>query len=83
MAFALVADNTLYLKADTETKPHFEQAGLPAFRPFPDQDMVMSYHLAPADLFESEDGLRKWGAWALAAAQRAKKPRPKRRAASQ
>ena len=81
--FALVADNTLYLKVDGETRGRFEGRGLEAFRPFPDQEMVMSYHLAPPEFFDNQDAAIEWGRLALEAGQRAqakRKPKGKKAA---
>jgi DNA transformation protein len=73
IVFALLADNQVFLKVDAETKAEFEAAGLRAFRPFPDKDLVMSYYEAPADMFESEEGVRHWAGLAIAAGKRGRK----------
>ena len=79
VVFALVADHELYLKVDAVSRPMFEARGLQAFRPFPDQDLVMSYYAAPAELFESAEVLREWGGAAVAAGFRAaRKKKPKK-----
>jgi DNA transformation protein and related proteins len=82
IVFALIAENTLYLKADDVNRPRFEAAGLGAFRPFEDQNMVMQYYLAPAELFESDDGIEAWGRGSVEAGKRAaakKKPKEARK----
>lgn len=76
--FALLAGNALYLKVDAANRQQFEKAGLEPFRPFEDKEMVMQYYQAPAELFESEDGIETWGRSALNAGLRAaakKKPK--------
>jgi DNA transformation protein len=85
VVFALLAGNHLYLKVDNESRSIFEQQGLPAFRPFPDKDTVMSYHEAPADMFESAEALRYWAGLAIAAGRRSvtKRPATRRRRTSQ
>ncbi len=75
--FALLAHQTLYLKVDDVNRPAFAARGLEPFRPFEDQNMTMSYYAAPADTFESEDGLREWAGGAVAASRRAKQAKPK------
>lgn len=83
VVFALVADNTLYLKVDPETKPRFTARGLEPFRPFPDKDSAMGYHLAPPEFFDNQDAALEWGRLAVEAGQRAqakKKPKKKRAA---
>lgn len=73
IAFAIVADQAIYLKADVVNRPAFTARGLSPFRPFPDQDVVMQYYPAPAETFESLDGLREWAGAAVAAGTRANK----------
>jgi len=71
--FALYDKQHVYLKVDAQSRPAFEARGLPAFRPFADKPMTMSYHLAPAEMFEDESALRHWVGLALDAARRARK----------
>ncbi len=78
IVFALVADQAVFLKVDAVNRPAFEALGLSPFRPFPDQDAVMQYYPAPAETFETLDGLREWAGGAIAAGQRAKKPAKKK-----
>lgn len=78
VVFALVANNTLYLKVDDETRPRFTARGLEAFQPFPEKGGGMSYHLAPPEFFDNQDAALEWGRLALEAGQRAQaKRRPK------
>ncbi|MBY0503146.1 MAG: TfoX/Sxy family protein [Bryobacteraceae bacterium] len=77
ITFALVAGQAVYLKADDVNRPQFEARGLAPFRPFPDSDMVMKYYEAPAEMFESLEGLREWAGAAVAAGERAKQPKRK------
>ncbi|MBS1871860.1 MAG: TfoX/Sxy family protein [Acidobacteria bacterium] len=80
LPFALIADNVLYLKADAETRPRFEAAGLKAFQPYADRADTMSYYTPPPEFFEDRDVLLDWGRAAVAAAQRgASKKKPARR----
>lgn len=82
--FALVAGDTLYLKTDAQSLPHFERLALPPFE-FNRQGkmMQMSYRQAPAEVFEDRDEAAVWArrAWeaALRSGQppRAKKPQAK------
>ncbi|MEP7367349.1 MAG: TfoX/Sxy family protein [Acidobacteriota bacterium] len=81
--FALVANNTLYLKVDAETRPKFTAGGLAAFQPFPEKGGGMSYHLAPPEFFDNQDAALEWGRMAVEAGQRAqakRKPKGKKRA---
>lgn len=68
--FALVDDDVLYLKADTETRREFEAAGMEPFRPGGDGGEVMSYYAVAGDLLEDVDALKPWVDRALAAASR-------------
>lgn len=66
--FALLDDDTLYFKVNKVTKTHFVEAGLPAFAPDKRKpDQTMSYHVAPAEVFDDIDAVKHWGALALAA----------------
>lgn len=78
LIFGIVANDTLYLKADQQTKATFEQAGMHPFEPFPDKRMQMSYYGVPADILEDLAELRPWVDLALEAARRA--PAKKRKA---
>src|SRR5258708_2529140 len=71
VVFALVANNTLYLKADDHNRPDFEALDLEAFRPFPDRPETMRYYRAPAELFDSLEGVEKWAGGAVEAGRRA------------
>ena len=79
--FAIIAGDTLYLKTDDVNRHDFEAAGAQPFRPYKDETVSMSYYAAPADLFESVDGLERWGRAAVEAAKRAQtKPARRRKA---
>ena len=77
--FALVAGNTLYLKADAESRDVFIGRGLEPFRPFDDPNMSMNYFQPPPEFFEDPQALEQWGSLAVAAGHRGAKP--KKRAA--
>lgn len=76
--FALIADDTLYFKADSSTRAAFEARGMSPFRPFGDLRASMHYYQLPDDLLEDPDALRPWVENAVASARRAK-GRPRRR----
>jgi len=80
VTFALIAHNTLYLKADASTRTRFEELGLKPFYPF-EGKASMSYYQPPAEFFEDETALMEWGRMAVAAGRRAKtkKAPPKRK----
>ncbi len=79
VVFALVANNTLYLKVDNQTRPRFERLGLQPFRPFEDRikaagrkyPEVMQYYPPPAEFFEDPDAMKDWGSPALEVGRRA------------
>lgn len=82
VVFALVANNALFLKTDDANRTGFEARGLRAFRPFEDQDAVMSYYEAPPEIFEDSDAMRDWCGGAVAAGRRAQaRKKPKKRGA--
>jgi DNA transformation protein len=78
VVFALIADEALYLKVDDVNRPAFEAIGAQPFHPFENQAVTMGYYAAPADLFESDDGLERWGRAAVEAGRRAQKKRTSR-----
>jgi DNA transformation protein len=80
VVFALLADNTLYLKADDATRPRFVALGLKPFQPFADQPGTMGYYPPPAEFFEDRDAMVDWGRAAVETGRRAqakRKPKPK------
>lgn len=77
--FALLAQDTLYLKVDDLSRADFEAAGAEPFRPF-GHDKPMSYWSAPLEALEDPDVLAEWSAKALDAAMRAKTGKKKTKA---
>lgn len=78
MMFALVADDTLYLKVDDETRGKFDSAGLEPFRyTKKGKTYQMSYHAAPEDALEDARLLRDWARMAIDAAMRSARSSPK------
>ncbi|HEV2131603.1 MAG TPA: TfoX/Sxy family protein [Longimicrobiaceae bacterium] len=71
--FALMDNDTLYFKTDGVSRPDFEAAGMPPFRPFGEGTQPMHYHELPAELLEDPEELRPWVEKALQVARRAKK----------
>ena len=82
MMFALVADDSLYLKVDDDSRGEFEAAGLEPFRyTKKGKSYQMSYHAAPEDALEDAELLRDWARKAVDAAMRAaRSERPSKRA---
>jgi DNA transformation protein len=77
--FALVANQSLYLKADDTNRSQFQQRGLKPFRPFEDREEVMSYYEAPPEIFEDPDQMRLWCGGAIDAGRRAQARKGMRR----
>ena len=73
--FALIASNTLYLKADSVNQPEFEERGLKPFHPFKRQDAVMRYFTAPPEIFEDREAMKQWAGGAIEAGRRSSKPK--------
>ena len=73
--FALMDNNTLYLKVDDATRPRFEALGLKPFQPFPDKPETMQYYPPPAEFFEDADMRREWGTAAVEVGRRAQAKR--------
>lgn len=73
LTFALLADDTLYLKVDSETLPVFDAESLP---PFTYQTrngpiLIKGYRRAPLICLDDEAEMTRWCALAHAAALRA------------
>jgi DNA transformation protein len=70
--FGLVADDTLYLKADAENAPHFEKLGLGKFEYMKGgKVMKIAYYQAPAEVMEDREQAAAWARRSLEAALRA------------
>jgi TfoX/Sxy family transcriptional regulator of competence genes len=76
--FALIDDDTLYLKVDDTNRPDFVAAGMTPFMPFGVEGEVMQYYELPADLLEGGEELGVWVGKAIEVARRAKRTRKKR-----
>ena len=71
--FGLVADDTLYLKADGSTAEYFESRGLGQFEYDKGGKIVkMSYYLAPEEIYDDPDEAVIWAKRAYEVAFRAK-----------
>ncbi len=78
--FALVAGDTLYLKADAETAHHFDAEGLTAFTygTKAGDHTITSYRRAPASCLDDREEMARWCGIAWSAALRAgARTRPK------
>ena len=70
--FALVADNTLYLKSDKASDHEFKAKGLQAFTyNKKGKEYSMSYFQAPEETLEDSEEMNIWANKAYAAALRA------------
>ena len=73
--FAIIASNTLYLKADSVNQRAFQERGLKPFNPFDRPDGAMRYYTAPPEIFEDPDVMKHWAGGAIEAGRRSKKPK--------
>ncbi|OUR65729.1 transcriptional regulator [Methylophaga sp. 42_25_T18] len=72
LMFGLIADKTLYLKADKESKNDFTDLGLEAFSyNKKGKAMKLSYFQAPEDALENLDEMNVWANKAYGVALRA------------
>ncbi len=77
--FGLIADDTLYLKADEKTKRDFEAEGLgPFVYEGGGRTIAMSYWGIPERLLDDPDEMVAWARTAFGVAQRAAAAKPKR-----
>lgn len=78
LMFALVADETLYLKADAENAKFFEEQGLAQFAYQREGKMAkMSYYQAPAEFMEEREQASVWARRSYDAARRAQRKKHK------
>lgn len=78
--FALIDEDTLYLKVDDSTRADFERLGSQPCRPYGDESHGMHYYELPADVLEDRQAVGPWVELALGAARRkvaGKRRRPK------
>jgi DNA transformation protein len=69
--FALISDDTLYLRVDEESRGEYTARGMRAFRPYANRPQLSSrYFEVPADVLEDSSQLAAWARRALAAATR-------------
>ena len=73
--FALIDDDTIYLKVDAGNRADFEAIGMGPFRPFGEEGEVMQYYEVPAELLEGGEQLGSWVEKAIEVARRAKRKR--------
>ena len=74
LMIGLVADQRLYLKADSQSAPIFSESGLSQFQyPKGDKLVGMSYYLAPEEALEDPSEMREWAQIAYEAALRSRK----------
>ena len=76
--FALIDDDTLYLRVDDANRADFTTRGMGQFRPYPDSPQLsMSYYETPVDVLEDAAALVAWARRSVAAAMAALKPATK------
>ena len=74
VVFGLVADETLYLKADETIAHYFKAKGLGQFEyTRGDKIVKMSYYLAPEEIFDDPEEAAKWASRSFEVAFRSKK----------
>ena len=75
--FALIANDTLYLKVDDSNRSFFLEAGCEPFRPF-DDERTMNYYDVPVDVVEDPDALAVWSGRSIDIARQAPRRKKKR-----
>lgn len=70
--FALMDEDTLYLKVDDSNRGDFESRGLGPFQPFGEGGETMQYYPVPEDVLEAPEELKPWAERALDVARRAR-----------
>ena len=71
LMFALIADGSLYLKADDQSRESFLDETCEPFSYYKkDKEYRLSYYLAPEEFFEDPDACLRWARLAFDAALR-------------
>ena len=70
--FGILAADVLYFKVDHSNRSDYEKAHAPAFKPFVDRPMSMSYFAVPVSVLEASHTLAVWAARAIAVARTGK-----------
>ena len=79
LMFALVAEDTLYLKADEIIAQHFTERELEQISyEKQGKSFKMSYYMAPEDIFDDPEEAKIWADRSYAAAVRSNKPKKKK-----
>ena len=66
--FAIIADDTVYLRVDETSRADFVDRGMAAFRPYADRPEVsITYFAVPADVLEDAGRFVEWSTRAVAA----------------
>lgn len=74
LMFALIADDTLYLKADADNRAAFAARAMPPFQyARQGKTVALSYHAAPPEALEEPDDLLALARLAFAAALRSRR----------
>jgi DNA transformation protein len=73
--FALIDNDTLYLRVNDANRADFTSRGMGQFQPYPDNPQLsMSYFETPADVLEDAAELVAWARRSVEAAMAATKP---------
>ena len=77
--FAVIDNDTLYLKTDAEFEKDFVELGMKPFQPFGDDAAPMHYHEIPPDVLEDPESLRSWANRAIDIARKKKHSKASKR----
>jgi DNA transformation protein len=66
--FAAVAENRLFFRVSDETRPRYEERGMPPFAPY-EMKPMRSYYEVPSDVLESPPQIVEWAEEALTCAR--------------
>lgn len=60
LTFAIIANDTVYLKVDETNRIKFINAGSKPLKPFDNQATVLSFYSLPIDILEDNDKFIEW-----------------------
>jgi DNA transformation protein len=76
--FGILAADVLYLQVDDSNRADYENVNAPAFSPFADGRMSMSYYAVPVNILESSHTLARWAERSITATRSSKKSSKRR-----
>jgi DNA transformation protein len=76
--FAVIDNDTMFVKVDDATVARYKKARMPPFNPMPDKGPMLGYYQVPARVLEDAEGLTEWAREAIGVGKRGKSVKKKK-----